>query len=137
MVSPLLPCSCTLLVMELALLLLGARVGAAFLCSERCPDPSAPHQFPSPGLTVFFSSRVLLREGGESHKHPSSWALGMGHLVVVTSHLHRTQLTSGQRCIPDPGQTHLVLRALLAPMADMASSFRGFWVVTWGSGSAQ
>lgn len=137
MVSPVLPCSCALLVMELALLLLGALVGAAFPRSEGCPDPPAPHQFPSPGLTVFFSSHVPLREGGESHEHPSSWALGRSHLAVVTSHHHRAQLNHGQRCIPDPGQTHLVLRALLAPMADMASSLRGFWVVTWGSGSAQ
>lgn len=44
----------------------------------------------------------------------------MGHLAVVTS------------C--HPGQTHPVLRALLAPVADVASSLGGFWV---GSGSAQ
>lgn len=86
---------------------------------------------------VLFSSHVLLHEGGDSHEHPSSWALGMGHPAMVTSHCHRAQLPCGQRCIPDPGQTHLLPRAVLAHMAGRASSLRGFLGITWGSGSAQ
>lgn len=98
MLSAELPCSCTLPAWGWAG---SAPAGSTDGCgpsrARGCPEPAAPHQFLAPGITVFFSNHVPLQAGGESHEHPPSWALGMGHC-------HRAQLTHGQHWIPDPGQ---------------------------------
>lgn len=64
--------------------------------------------------------------GGESHEHPSSWVLGMGHPAVVTSHCHRARLPRGQRCIPDPGQTHLCSELSWLPWQTRHPPLEGF-----------